>query len=124
MKAGTGFVQSYKAQAAVEVASRLIVGARVSQAPNDKPELVPAFAAIVPEVGPVAAVLADNGFYSAASVPEVEPTAAGAAPARRFTPPWIRPRNIAASPIWKRDRNPPHWRQHRLGAGQKLALAE
>ncbi len=43
MKAGNGhhFEQSYNAQAAVEVESRLIVGERVSQAPNDKQELVP-----------------------------------------------------------------------------------
>jgi transposase len=41
MKDGTGFEQSYNAQAAVEVESRLIVGARVSQAPNDKQELGP-----------------------------------------------------------------------------------
>jgi hypothetical protein len=41
MKAGTGdyFEQSYNAQAAVEVVSRLIVGQRVSQSPNDKQEL-------------------------------------------------------------------------------------
>ena len=40
MKAGSGqhFEQSYNAQAAVEVQSRLIVGQRVSQAPNDKQE--------------------------------------------------------------------------------------
>jgi hypothetical protein len=35
MKDGTGFEQSYNAQAAVEVESRLIVGARVSQAPKE-----------------------------------------------------------------------------------------
>lgn len=79
MKAGPGFEQSYNAQAAVEVESRLIVGERVSQAPNDKQELLPTLAAIPKEVGPVAAVLADNGFYSAAAVQKVEQTAAGAA---------------------------------------------
>ena len=36
MKTGGGFAQSYNAQADVEVDSRLIVGERVSQAPNDK----------------------------------------------------------------------------------------
>ena len=48
MKAGNGnhFEQSYNAQAAVEVQSRLIVGERVSQAPNDKQELVPTLAVI------------------------------------------------------------------------------
>ena len=64
MKDGTGFEQSYNAQAAVDVNSRLIVGARVSQAPNDKQELGPTLAAIAPAVGPVSAVLADNGFYN------------------------------------------------------------
>ena len=77
MKTGGGFGQCYNAQVAVEVASRLIVGERVSQAPNDKQELVPTVAAIVPAAGPVATVLADNGFYSAAAVQEVEQTAAG-----------------------------------------------
>jgi hypothetical protein len=59
MKAGSGqhFEQSYNAQAAVEVDSRLIVGQRVSQAPNDKQELGPTVTAISPAVGTVAAVL-------------------------------------------------------------------
>jgi transposase len=81
MKAGSGqhFEQSYNAQAAVEVESLLIVGERVSQAPNDKQELLPSVAAIVPEVGSVAAVLTDNGFYSEAAVRQIEQTRAGAA---------------------------------------------
>jgi transposase len=79
MKDGTGFEQSYNAQAAVEVESRLIVGERVSQAPNDKQELVPTLEAIPPAVGPVSSVLADNGFYSEAAVQKIEQTPAGAA---------------------------------------------
>ena len=76
MKAGSGqhFEQSYNAQAAVEVDSRLIVGERVSQAPNDKQELVPTVAAIAAPVDSVAAVLADSGFYSEAAVRAVERT--------------------------------------------------
>jgi transposase len=77
MKDGTGFEQCYNAQAAVEVASRLIVGERVSQAPNDKQELVPTFEAIPPTVGPVRAVLVDHGFYSEAAVQQTEQTADG-----------------------------------------------
>ena len=79
MKAGNGphFEQSYNAQAAVEVESRLIVGQRVSQAANDKQELVPTLAAIPAEAGPVSAVLVDSGFYSAAAVQQVEGTPAG-----------------------------------------------
>lgn len=79
MKAGSGqhFEQSYNAQAAVEVESRLIVGQRVSQAPNDKQELIPSVAAIAKPVESVAAVLADSGFYSEAAVGKVEQTAQG-----------------------------------------------
>jgi hypothetical protein len=79
MKAGSGqhFEQSYNAQAAVEVDSRLIVGERVSQAPNDKQELVPTVAAIAEPIESVAAVLTDSGFYSEAAVQAVELTAAG-----------------------------------------------
>ena len=79
MKAGSGphFEQNYNAQAAVEVASRLIVGQRVSQAPNDKQELVPTVAAIAAPVESVGAVLTDSGFYSEAAVCAVEQTPAG-----------------------------------------------
>jgi transposase len=79
MKAGSGqhFEQSYNAQAAVEVDSRLIVGERVSQAPNDKQELGPTMATVVAPVASVAAVLVDSGFYSEAAVLAVEQTAAG-----------------------------------------------
>lgn len=81
MKAGSGqhFEQSYNAQAAVEVNSRLIVGERVSQAGNDKQELVPTVAAVGAPVSSVATVLADSGFYSEAAVRTVEQTPAGQA---------------------------------------------
>jgi transposase len=79
MKAGSGphFEQSYNAQAAVEVDSRLIVGERVSQACNDKEELAPTVGTVAAPVESVAAVLADSGFYSAAAVQAVEQTPAG-----------------------------------------------
>jgi len=79
MKAGRGqhFEQSYNAQAAVEVDRRLIVGERVSQACNDKQELVPTVAAVAAPVESVAAVLADSGFYSEAAVRAVEQTPTG-----------------------------------------------
>jgi len=79
MKAGSGqhFEQSYNAQAAVEVDSRLIVGQRVSQAPNDKQELVPTVAAIAPAVGSPAVVLSDSGFLSEAAVQAIEQTPEG-----------------------------------------------
>ena len=74
MKAGSGphFEQAYNAQAAVDEAM-LIVGQRVSDAPNDKQELAATVAAISPVVAPeVQAVLADSGFYSEAAVRAVE----------------------------------------------------
>lgn len=75
MKAGNGshFEQAYNAQAAVETDSRLIVGARVSDAPNDKEQLVPTLRAVPAAVREqVEAVLVDNGFYSAVAVATVE----------------------------------------------------
>lgn len=75
MKAGNGehFEQAYNAQAAVDTASRLIVAARVTDAPNDKEQLAPTVQAVpAPVRAQVTAVLADNGFYSAAAVAVVE----------------------------------------------------
>jgi len=75
MKAGNGthFEQAYNAQAAVETDSRLIVAARVSDAPNDKEQLVPTVQAVPAIVrAQVEAVLVDKGFYSAAAVAAVE----------------------------------------------------
>jgi transposase len=74
MKAGSGehFEQCYNAQAGVDIHSRLIVGARVSDAPNDKQQLVPDMGAISPVVESVKAVLVDSGYYSEEAVRAVE----------------------------------------------------
>jgi transposase len=79
MKAGSGqhFEQAYNAQAAVEIESRLIVAAPVCDAPNDKQQLGPTFAAIVPEAGAVAEVLIDSGFVSEQAVNQIEIDAQG-----------------------------------------------
>ena len=68
----TRFEQSYNAQAAVEVESRLIVGQRVCQATNDKEQLVPTLASVAPAAGPVKEVLTDSGFCSEAAVDKIE----------------------------------------------------
>ncbi len=68
---GGGFEQCDNAQAAVEVESRLIVGQRVRNAPNDKPQLVPSLGAIAATAGPVQDVLIDSGFLSGAAVQAV-----------------------------------------------------
>jgi len=81
MKAGNGkhFEQAYNAQAAVDEAM-LIVGQRVSVAPNDKQELVANVQAISPVVkAEVKAVLTDSGFYSEAMVQAVEQISDGTA---------------------------------------------
>ena len=69
---GGGFAQCYNAQAAVDVQSRIIVGERVSNAPNDKQQLEPTLGAVVPAAGPVDEVLIDSGFVSEAAVGAVE----------------------------------------------------
>jgi peptidoglycan hydrolase-like protein with peptidoglycan-binding domain len=50
----------------------LIVGRRVSDAPNDKQQLVPTLSAVSPAVGAVAQLLTDSGFYSKEAVTVVE----------------------------------------------------
>ena len=75
MKAGNGghFEQSYNAQAAVDTeGSLLVLGAYVTDAPNDKQQLVPAVKSVVAEVREVTQVLADSGFFSEAAVAAVE----------------------------------------------------
>jgi len=75
MKAGNGahFEQAYNAQAAVDTDSRLIVGQRVTNAPNDKQQLRPTVATIPAAVAAtVREVLADSGFVSQAEISELE----------------------------------------------------
>ena len=72
MKTGGGFEQAYNAQAAVEIQSRLVVSPTVSDAPNDKEELVPTLGCVSPVVESIGAVLIDSGFYSEAAVAAAE----------------------------------------------------
>ena len=58
MKTKDGFQQCYNAQAGVDTGSRLIVGQRVSQSPNDKQELAEDLKAVKENVNP-AIVLVD-----------------------------------------------------------------
>ena len=61
----------------MEVESRLIVGKAVSNAPNDKEQLVPTVGAIIPSAGQVETVLADSGLFSERAVKAVEQSADG-----------------------------------------------
>lgn len=71
------FEQSYNAQAAVEIESRLIVGQHVTQATNDKEQLGPTVAAIAPVITAVKEVLVDSGFVSEKAITELECDAQG-----------------------------------------------
>lgn len=66
------FEQAYNAQAGVEIESRMVVTQRVSQAPNDKQELVANVEAIDGVIQSVETVLVDSGFVSEAAVTQVE----------------------------------------------------
>lgn len=65
MKSNEGFVQAYNAQIAVEPDFQLIVGQAVTQAGNDKQQIVPMMEAVEEQSGQrPAAVLADSGYCS------------------------------------------------------------
>jgi hypothetical protein len=65
MKGGDGFVQAYNAQAAVEPNFQLIVGQAVTQATNDKEQLLPMVAVIEQQSGQrPEEILADSGYCS------------------------------------------------------------
>ncbi|MEI7902789.1 MAG: IS1182 family transposase [bacterium] len=72
MKDGGSFEQCYNAQAAVEVATMLVVGQHVCDAPNDKQQLVPTLAVVSPVIKHVNNTLVDSGYYSEAAVLTVE----------------------------------------------------
>ena len=79
--AGGGFEPCYNAQAAVAADSLLVVATDVVQAPIDKQQLEPMLnkvAALPEELGEVGTLLADNGYFSAATVKACE--AAGIEP--------------------------------------------
>ena len=62
-----GWQQAYNAQAAVDMDTHLIVGGRLSQAPNDKQQLQPALDTLdgLPEaIGSPENIVTDNGYYS------------------------------------------------------------
>lgn len=68
---GGGFEQSYNAQAGVDTETMMVITAHVSQACNDKCEVVPTLeqiAALPTALGQVQTLIADNGFLSQANV--------------------------------------------------------
>jgi transposase len=77
MPIGAAFEQSYNAQAAVDIESRLIVAHHVTQATNDKQQLEPTLAALSPIIESIEHVLVDSGYYSQAAIESVESHIAG-----------------------------------------------
>ena len=68
---GGGFGQCYNAQAAVDTDTMQVVVAHVTQASNDKRQIVPTLdkvAALPEALGQVETLLADTGYFSAANV--------------------------------------------------------
>jgi transposase len=69
LKGPDGFLQGYNAQIAVEPVLQLIVGQAVTQAANDKQQLLPMLAAVEQQAGQKPPqVLADSGYTSDASL--------------------------------------------------------
>jgi transposase len=65
MKGSDGFVQGYNTQVAVEPLFQLVVGQTVTQAANDKQQMVPLIEAIQEQSGQrPAEVLTDSGYFS------------------------------------------------------------
>ncbi len=75
MKGADGIVQGYNAQAAVEPTLLLIVGQSVTEAANDKQQLVPMVELIEQQSGQrPEAILADNGYCSEQNLEHLEST--------------------------------------------------
>ncbi len=66
--AGGGFEQCYNAQAGVDAATMLVVATGVTQAPNDKQQVVPLLQTLAAQTatqGEVKCLIADTGYFSA-----------------------------------------------------------
>ena len=73
MKGADGFVQAYNAQIAVEPVLQLIVGQSLTQASNDKKQLLPMIQVVEQQSGQKPKqVLADSGYTSQASITGAE----------------------------------------------------
>jgi transposase len=75
MPTSGGFDQCYNAQAGVDVTTKLIVSAHVTQETNDKQQLKPTLekmAALPKELGTINALIADSGYFSASNVQACE----------------------------------------------------
>jgi len=67
-----GFGQYYNGQAAVDQASRLMVGYSLSNHTNDQLEVAPTLATVPAELGPIPAAALDTGYFSDANIKALE----------------------------------------------------
>lgn len=75
MPTSGGFEQGYNAQAGVDVTTKIIVSAHVTQEPNDKQQLEPTLkklAALPKELGKVSGLISDSGYFSETNVQACE----------------------------------------------------
>ena len=73
MKAGSGFIQAYNAQAAVDAKAQVIVAHGLSAIAGDQPHLIPALNAIEANLGTRPKELsADAGYCSEDNLAELE----------------------------------------------------
>jgi transposase len=89
-----GFEQDYNAQVAVDQASLLIVGASLSNHPNDQQEVEPTLDSISPDLGAPEAAALDTGYFSEANIALFE---------RRQIEPYIATgRDVHHPSLWER----------------------
>ncbi len=72
---GGGFEQAYNAQAAVDASTMLVIGTGVTQAPNDKEQIVPMLQTLAAQAqtrAEVVHLIADTGFYSERNIQACE----------------------------------------------------
>ncbi len=75
MPTSNGFEQCYNAQAGVDVTTKIIVCAHVTREPNDKQQVKPTLAkiaALPEELGQVAGLISDSGYFSETNVQACE----------------------------------------------------
>jgi hypothetical protein len=97
-----GFEQCYNAQAGVDVTSKLIVSAHVTQEPNDKQQLEPnleKLAALPKELSTVTCLTSDSGYLSETNVKACE--------SQEITPYIAVDRDHHNQDPWERFREPP-----------------
>ena len=126
MPTSDGFQQCYNAQASVDEGSHLVVGAHVSQNPNDKLEVEPALAELAKAeaaVGRAEGLLADSGYFSRENVESCE--AAGLEPSmaegreRHNRPLELNPSEPAPCPA---DADAVGRMRHRMGTSEGKAV--